>query len=62
MCNILTVLGIDKGTVYFQDKMNVYHSGDREPFANIVVREGVTHLIVNAGEVIKQASTVVLPK
>lgn len=57
---ILSVLGIDASTCHFNNEINLYHLGDEEPFANLRVKNGVTSLRVNSGEICDHASNVIL--
>lgn len=55
---ILDFFGINTDTLFFTSKMNLYHSGDTFPFANIVIEDGVTRLKVNTGETLPFAASV----
>jgi hypothetical protein len=56
MSIILSVLGINTSTVFYINKMNLYHIGDEEPFANLIYKDGHASLRVNSGETFKHAS------
>lgn len=57
---ILSVLEIDTTTLFFSDRLNLYHNGDAAPFANLVFKDGKASLRVNSGETFNKASSVFL--
>jgi len=62
MSMILSTLGIEPSTLYFHDRMNLYHTGDKIPFANVLIRDGHYCLRVGGGEKYDRASNVSLGK
>ncbi len=55
---IMSVLGIDAAVLWCADKINLYHSGDEEPFANVLYKNGHACLRVGSGEVYEHAASV----
>lgn len=54
---ILSVLRLEPSEYYYKT-FNLYHEGDKQPFANLFMNNNKVTLRVNSGEICKPASSV----
>lgn len=62
MSVILSLLGIESDRFFYHDKVNLFHSGDNEPFAVVEYKDGKASIKVNSGEVYKDSAKIELGK